>query len=291
MKRRAFIKYFAATAATFGVSPASRLNAEELFPRIELRAWQESPELLADLAEYAVVDNLYKSSDFDRAYADDIYLPLEQKAILQQLVARLTRLQRLIGYANFNLIGIDEAIKYAGNFSQVGEITKIELEFIEAIFSTNAVEYGFYGSKLLTRLSDQVNLKDTVKISGTGHYIYKGDAQRAYKKIRKDLGQNITLTSGIRGIIKQMHLFLNKAVETQGNLSQASRSLAPPGHSYHAIGDFDVGKSGLGADNFTARFAETDEYKRLCDLGYVKIRYTVGNPFGVRFEPWHIKVV
>jgi LAS superfamily LD-carboxypeptidase LdcB len=27
------------------------------------------------------------------------------------------------------------------------------------------------------------------------------------------------------------------------------------------------------------------------DLGYIKIRYPKGNPFGVRFEPWHIKVV
>ncbi|MGI9295075.1 MAG: M15 family metallopeptidase, partial [Pseudomonadales bacterium] len=99
-----------------------------------------------------------------------------------------------------------------------------------------------------------------------------------------------TLTSGIRGIVKQMQLFLAKAVVTNGNLSQASRSLAPPGYSYHGIGDFDLGKVGFGLRNFTESFATTDEYKRLIDLGYVSIRYTETNPFGVRHEPWHIKI-
>ena len=78
---------------------------------------------------------------------------------------------------------------------------------------------------------------------------------------------------------------------SKGNLSLASRSLAPPGHSYHGIGDFDVGNKNLGADNFTARFAETEEYKKLIRLKYVDIRYTRTNQVGVRYEPWHIKVV
>ncbi len=87
-----------------------------------------------------------------------------------------------------------------------------------------------------------------------------------------------------------MQLFVDKAVTTDGNLSQASRSLAPPGYSYHAIGDFDIGKIGAGLDNFNEAFADTDEYKRLVDLGYADIRYTPTNPFGVRHEPWHIKM-
>ena len=112
-----------------------------------------------------------------------------------------------------------------------------------------------------------------------------------YNKVKKDIGDSVILTSGIRGVVKQIHLFLAKAVKTGGNLSQASRSLAPPGHSYHGVGDFDVGKIGFGANNFTAAFSGTMEYKRLCELGYVAIRYTENNPYGVRFEPWHIKVV
>ena len=55
--------------------------------------------------------------------------------------------------------------------------------------------------------------------------------------------------------------------------------------------DFDVGKIGFGRKNFTEAFATTDEFKKLVDLGYVEIRYPEGNTFGVRYEPWHIKVV
>jgi D-alanyl-D-alanine carboxypeptidase len=57
-----------------------------------------------------------------------------------------------------------------------------------------------------------------------------------------------------------MHLFLAKAIEGQENLSRASRSLAPPGHSYHGIGDFDIGKIGYGERNFTADFSSTQDY-------------------------------
>jgi LAS superfamily LD-carboxypeptidase LdcB len=92
-------------------------------------------------------------------------------------------------------------------------------------------------------------------------------------------------------VVKQLYLFLNKADQVDGNLSLASYSLAPPGHSYHAVGDFDVGKKGFGSKNFSEAFAKTDEFKRLIDLGYLDIRYPQQNPFGVRYEPWHIKVV
>ncbi|HKI73197.1 MAG TPA: D-alanyl-D-alanine carboxypeptidase family protein, partial [Pseudomonadales bacterium] len=80
-------------------------------------------------------------------------------------------------------------------------------------------------------------------------------------------------------------------IQAKGNLSRASRSLAPPGHSYHGVGDFDVGKVGYGLRNFTSDFARTDEYKSLLELGYVTMRYPQYNLMGVRYEPWHIKVV
>ena len=70
----------------------------------------------------------------------------------------------------------------------------------------------------------------------------------------------------------------------------ASRSLAPPGYSFHGVGDFDVGKKGYGIHNFTERFTQTNVYKNLTDLGYIKFRYERDNNFGVRFEPWHIEV-
>jgi hypothetical protein len=74
-------------------------------------------------------------------------------------------------------------------------------------------------------------------------------------------------------------------------LSMASRSLAPPGYSFHGVGDFDVGKKGYGIYNFTEKFTGTNVYHRLADLGYLKFRYGPDNNLGVRFEPWHIKVI
>ena len=166
-----------------------------------------------------------------------------------------------------------------------------ELELLDEIFETDARLYGFYGDKVLAEQTFRFAMRDVEKIANTGHYLLHGEPLERYERIRKDLGESVFLTSGVRGIVKQYQLFLSKAVTTNGNLSQASRSLAPPGYSYHAIGDFDVGRVGFGLKNFTEDFAETPEYRKLIDLGYVDIRYTETNPYGVRHEPWHIKIV
>ncbi|MCK5517135.1 MAG: D-alanyl-D-alanine carboxypeptidase family protein, partial [Desulfobulbaceae bacterium] len=75
-----------------------------------------------------------------------------------------------------------------------------------------------------------------------------------------------------------------------GNLSLASRSLAPPGYSYHATGDFDVGQKGFGGGNFSEEFTTTPVFKRLARRGLVEYRYKRDNMLGVRYEPWHIKL-
>ena len=75
------------------------------------------------------------------------------------------------------------------------------------------------------------------------------------------------------------------------NISKASFSIAPPAYSYHSISDFDVGKVGWGWKNFTASFAQTTEFSKIRHLNYVGIRYRLYNQYGVRFEPWHIKVI
>jgi len=104
------------------------------------------------------------------------------------------------------------------------------------------------------------------------------------------VGRQVILTSGVRGLIKQFLLFLNKAYKSNGNLSLASRSLAPPGFSFHGIGDFDVGQAGFGVANFTERFTTTEVYRKLRYLDYINLRYTQDNLLGVRFEPWHVKM-
>jgi hypothetical protein len=221
----------------------------------------------------------------------EIILTEDEIKIFQTTFNRFSRLQKFIGYGNFNVIGWDQSLKFARNYEQVGKFSRAELEFVEMLFSIDANSLGFYGDKVVTRLSSSILQKDIRKIPGTGHYLFRGDASDTYQRIRKDVGDSVVLTSGIRNVVKQIYLFLNKAAEVDGNLSLASYSLAPPGHSYHAVGDFDVGKRNFGARNFTEDFAQTDEFKRLSDLGYLAIRYPRNNAFGVRYEPWHIRVV
>lgn len=176
-------------------------------------------------------------------------------------------------------------------YDQVGAFTQSEFDFIERIIFTNAWTLGFYRDKVVTRLSSTIARKDVVEIAGSGHCLFKGLASDTYRRIRKDVGESIVLTSGIRGIVKQIFLLLKKASEVNGNLSLASYSLAPAGHAYRARGDFDVGKNGWGHKKFSADFAATDEFRRLVDLGYLDIRYPQDNPFGVCYEPRHVKLV
>lgn len=216
----------------------------------------------------------------------------ESLALLKAVHDRIARVRRTVGYGNFNLIGFDEMLAVGRNYSRVGRFPKAELDLMDELFHGDAVRYGFFGTKVFDRLTATIPMRDIVKVPNTGHYLYRGRATKLYERIKSDVGaRNIVLTSGVRSNVKQLQLFLAKALETGGNLSLASRSLAPPGYSFHGTGDFDVGKIGYGYLNFTAAFAATPEYAKLIQLGYISIRYPNGNADGVRFEPWHIKVV
>ncbi len=269
-------------AARFGVAPPG--------------VWQEP---LRDEGSFALdllsheppLPGLEKIADFDRTYADDVVLTEAQLPLLASTAARFDRSLRTIGHGNFNLVSFDQLLSYSRRYSKIGRFSRRELDFLEQIFYTDAADYGFYGDKVTSELSAEILRREVKKIPGSGHFLLRGEPLEKYRKIRDDLGSTVILTSGIRSIVKQYQLFLAKSVESGGNLSQASRSLAPPGYSYHAVGDFDVGKIGFGLDNFTEAFATTDEYKKMIDLGYVEIRYTETNPFGVRHEPWHIKII
>jgi hypothetical protein len=203
---------------------------------------------------------------------------------------RLRRLQQLVGHGNFHILSFPNGLATARNYSKVGKFTKPELRFMEIIFYEEGQRYGFFGQKPLKEITDQVKKDNVVKIPYSGNYLYKDRSIKIYEKIKKELGEQVVLTSGIRGVMKQFLLFLNKAYINNGNLSLASRSLAPPGYSFHGNGDFDVGQAGFGAFNFTERFTDTKVFKRLSELGYLKLRYPKENPLGVRYEPWHIKI-
>lgn len=236
-------------------------------------------------------DYLHKIKNYDTHFPDDVIVEPQDRPVLTACVERMQRLQTTIGYANFGLMGFDEARYAARRHAAVGAFTAEETAFMEKIYYRNAKDYGFFGEKVLAELTSRVPPRQTQKMPYTGHYLFRGAPIALYNKIRREIGPTIVLTSGVRGVMKQMYLFLVKAGSNAGNLSLASRSLAPPGHSFHGIGDFDVGKAGLGNRNFTEVFSTTDEYKKLIELGYINIRYTPENLYGVRFEPWHVKVV
>lgn len=241
--------------------------------------------------DLCIKDSLDKVKNFNQTFPDDIFLSTEKVKTFQIALKRILRVQRYIGYANFNLISFDDMLLYAHRYPKIGKFTKAELALIDELFFFDANKYGFYGNKVITTLTSRINRKDTIKISGSGHYLFQGDALKMYHQVKNDVGPNLVLTSGVRSVVKQLQLFLAKLDSSKGNLSLASRSLAPPGHSYHGIGDFDVGKRGFGTLNFTSEFSTTPEYKKLIELKYIDLRYTMDNQVGVRYEPWHIKVV
>jgi zinc D-Ala-D-Ala carboxypeptidase len=221
----------------------------------------------------------------------DIWVKNEQKATFESVISRLDRVERTIGYAKFNLISFNDVLKIAKSFPRIGAFTPAEIAYIEEIFYTDPVIYGFYGKRTIQHLSDAINEKDVIKIDGTGHYVYRETSQELLLRLMKDIGPTLILTSGVRSVVKQLSLHLEKIKSENGNITMASRSLVPPGFSYHSVGDFDVGKKGWGYQNFTANFARTEEFWNLQKLSYVSTRYTVGNGDGVRFEPWHVKIV
>ncbi len=249
-----------------------------------------SGEHVPQVNEDDLKDYLHIMANFDKPQPSDIVLSAERKILLDSALKRLKRVQRTVGFGNFCVLSFDGALAVARNYSAVGKFTRAETDFLDEIFHIDAATYGFYGDKPVKILTAKASSNELVKIPRTGNYLFRGKPQEKYLQIKKQLGDSVYLTSGVRGIMKQFILFLSKAAANEGNMSLASRSLAPPGYSYHAVSDFDVGEKGLGAANFSSMFACSATCARLQELGYLKLRYPENNLLGVRFEPWHIKV-
>jgi D-alanyl-D-alanine carboxypeptidase len=282
MQRRGFIKALTAGILLSGVAPFSLVSANQLLPLHQ--------GLAQSSFDSNIKDYLHKMQNFDQSHPGDIYVEKGLLPVLRSCVSRLKRLERMVGHGNFYLLGFDDGLAIARRYSEVGEFTKEEQGFLEMIFYTDSSVYGFIGEKPIENMTSRIHKNDAVKIPSTGNYVYRGISHEIYKKLKNSAGDKLYLTSGIRGVVKQFLLFLDKVETKRGNLSQASRSLAPPGYSYHGVADFDVGQMGYGVLNFTERFTTTEVFKKLEDLEYVNLRYTEGNLKGVRFEPWHIKV-
>ena len=221
---------------------------------------------------------------------NDIYVAKKDVKTFYSIYRKLNKIQNIVGYANFNILSFDKMLQIAKDYSKIGAFNKEELNFIEYLFFVPARNFGFLGEKTVDKITNKISQKDIIKIPHTGHFVYRGESLKIYTKMVKDV-PNIRLTSGIRNVPKQLKLFIGKIYRSNLNITKASFSIAPPAYSYHTISDFDVGKIGWGYANFTPNFAKTKEFYEIRHLNYVGIRYRQYNHYGVRFEPWHIKVI
>ncbi len=249
--------------------------------------------LAPGVARAASGDDAYRArmAAFDASHHGDVWLEEADRALLVQVVRRLERVQSTVGFGNFGVMGFDRMLAIARGHASVGAFTAPELAFLERVFFTEASRLGFRGRKVVPRLTEAPPARDVLRVPGTAARLFRGPALEKWRRMRAEVGEDLVLTSGVRGVVKQFHLFLRKVQRADGNLSLASRSLAPPGYSYHGIGDFDVGQRGYGVRNFRADFAATPVHARLVALGHARLRYPAGNLLGVRYEPWHIRVV
>lgn len=191
---------------------------------------------------------------------------------------------------NFNLIDWDDLLAYARNIDSIGAFSAREIGLMEDFFARDADTLQFYGERTGFALTDAIQCDQVIRDPRSGHFLIRGSSAELSQKMQNDIGETLILTSGVRGVPKQFDLFFERVRRHEGNLTRACSSLAPPGYSFHAIGDFDVGKYGLGLANFTAAFAETEEFAHIQTMPEVQNRYYQDNRFGVRFEPWHIRV-
>jgi len=222
---------------------------------------------------------------------DDVYLSIEDFTTLTMINTKLKKLKRYVGFANFNLLSYEDALFYARNYTKIGSFSKSERDLIEQLFYEDPTKYGFYGSTTCVNINNKVSVNSVIKIPHTGHYLYRYKPLADYESLKQDIGSSLILTSGVRNVVKQLSLYVNKICRLNGNMTKASLSIAPPAYSYHTISDFDVGKIGWGYRNFTSDFATTEEFEKMTYLNYIGMRYKKNNKDGVRYEPWHVEVI
>ncbi len=107
-------------------------------------------------------------------------------------------------------------LKTAARYSKIGKFTQEELDFIEELFYSDPKEHGFYGKRTMPSLTSNIDKKEVIKVPRTGHYLFKGHSDESYKRVISDVGKSLVLTSGVRGIPKQMNLYFNKIKEHKG---------------------------------------------------------------------------
>jgi len=214
MKRRYLLKALGLGCIGFGIAP-----------EILAKTIKGSYAFAIESTDDELKDYLHKIQNFNNPHEDDMLVDSNLYNTFESTVMRLRRLQQLVGHGNFHILSFTDGLSLARNYSKVGKFTKPELKFMEIIFYEEGQRYGFGGQKPLKEITDRVKKNDVVKIPHSGNYLYKERSIEIYERIKKELGEQVVLTSGIRGVMKQFLLFLNKTYKSNSNLSLASLSL------------------------------------------------------------------
>ena len=100
---------------------------------------------------------LAKMHDFENAHREDIFVPREQFQTLIASFKRLDRVQSLVGHGNFNVVSFDDVLRYGRNYSAVGVFEAAEVNFIASVFDADALGYGFFGNRVVDKLTSVVS--------------------------------------------------------------------------------------------------------------------------------------
>ena len=180
-----------------------------------------------------MLSGLRKIKDPDTSYPDDIWATPEQMILIYSCYNKLSKVQSLAGYSNFNYIDLPTVTCSARQQRKTGKrlgrkiertlpFTKLEEQFMDQIFALDAKVYGFYGERVISDKNYRINPKKLV--STDGHFLRRGEAHSKYMRIKEQASGELSrskrstskldmkVTSGIRNIPKQMRLFFRKAV-------------------------------------------------------------------------------
>lgn len=146
------------------------LAAPESFGEI-LHKFDNEPEVKDSL--FFNKDYFRKIKEFDRSFPDDYMATPEEFVLIRSVSAKIRSVMNHVGYVNFNVINYDDLLRSMKQYSSLRRFDQKELDYIEEIFARDAADYGFFGEKVMTSLTDNIRRNDIVRIPRTGHYIYK----------------------------------------------------------------------------------------------------------------------
>ena len=101
------------------------------------------------------------------------------------MVEKLGKIQSTIGHGNFAVLGFEDALRVAKNYSKIGRFTRHELDFLEMVYCRDARGYGFNGKKLISTLTQTINKRDLYKVPHAGN-LFSGESH--WKNIKKSKG-------------------------------------------------------------------------------------------------------